>query len=494
MPSGHPGQKVKPAAKSLMPLPESCPAPSWGDRYLGALALLVTALAAAIHEVFDATWTWIPGGLAFVFGFVLPQWRALVPAARTLAAVTLVLGFGLTLTGLITVDVLHRALDQALYFAFFVTMLGILQDTAAQSPLIRRSGVVILSQPPGRRYSVLTLGGVQMGVLLNLGALSLLGTMIAQGVAQSRAKTEARIADIRLRRMTLAMLRGFCTVPLWSPTSISMPIVLMALPGLTWLDLAPYGIALAAVLLMLGWCVDRLSYQRPQAPADNAPWVRPLLPMLVLIAAIPAIGLVVSAVMDLRMISAILISIPVVALIWQTVQHHGAGQPRPVALAARSLVTETLPKLPNFRSEVVIFAASGAVAIILLPLIDIDALGRQIAALGLGEGVVMVIGFLWIFGMSFVGIGPIVTVSLLMGVLPNLPGLHFMPVQLALMALTAWTLSVGMSPLSAAVRITGRAIGQEPATLGMRWNGAYIVMASALLIAILLLSDVVRPL
>lgn len=474
--------------RPVVPAPRS----PLGGPYLGSAALLVTALAAAVHEVFDATWTWIPGGLAFVFGFVLPQWRALVPAARTLAAVTLVLGFGLTTTGLITVDVLHRALDQALYFAFFVTMLGVLQDTAAQSPLIRRSGEVILSQPPGRRYSVLTVGGMQMGVLLNLGALSLLGTMIAQGVAESRARTEARIADIRLRRMTLAMLRGFCTVPLWSPTSISMPIVLMALPGLTWLDLAPYGVGVAAALLMLGWFVDRQSYQRPPVPTENVPWIRPLLPMLALIAAIPAIGLVVSAAMDLRMITAILISIPVVALIWRSVQHHGAGRTRPVSAAAHSLVTETLPKLPNFRSEVVIFAASGAIAIILLPLIDIAALGRHITALGFGEGVVMVIGFLWIFLMAFVGIGPIVTVSLLMGVLSNLPGFYFVPMHLALMALTSWTLSVGISPLSAAVRITGRAIGEEPATLGLRWNRVYILTASALVIAVLLLSDLAR--
>lgn len=461
------------------------------NRYAGGVALLVTALAAAIHEVFDATWTWIPGGLAFVFGFVLPQWRALVPAARTLAAVTIGLGAVLTAADMITVDVLHRALDQALYFAFFVTMLSILQDTAAQSPLIRRSGEVILSQPPGRRYSVLTLGGMQMGVLLNLGALSLLGTMIAQGVAESRARTEARIADIRLRRMTLAMLRGFCTVPLWSPTSISMPIVLLALPGLSWLDLAPFGIAIAAALLFLGWIVDRLGYQRAPVPVQDTPWVRPLLPMLALIAAIPVIGLIVSALLDLRMITAILISIPAVALIWQTVQNRGAGRARPVRQAVRGLATETVPKLVHFRSEVVIFAASGAVAIILLPLIDIDALGGFIAALGLGEGVVMVIGFVWIFAMAFVGIGPIVTISLLMGVLPNLPGLDFVPVHLALMALTAWTLSVGISPLSAAVRITGRAIGVEAATLGLQWNRLYILTASGVMIAILLLSDLV---
>ncbi|WP_380794088.1 hypothetical protein [Seohaeicola saemankumensis] len=454
---------------------------------LASLSLVVMALTVGIHEVTGATWTWIPGGMAFILGFILPQWFLLVSVARILALVAVGLGVALPLLGWISIDALHRALDQALFFAFFVAMLALLQDTAAQSPLIRRSGTVLLSQPPGRRYSVLTFGGMLMGVLLNLGTLSLLGTMIAQGVAQGRGESGDRVADIRLRRMSLAMLRGFCTVPLWSPTSISMPIVLAALPGLAWLELLPYGAGAAAVLLGIGWLLDRLSYHRPAAPPAAQPWVRPLLPLVGLIATIPAVGMAVGGWLDVRMITAILVSIPAIVLVWQTVQRHGSGQARPILAAARALATETLPKLPNFRSEMVIFAASGAIAILILPLIDVEALGSKIVALGLGEGPVMVAGFVTIFALSFLGINSIVTVSVLMGVLPNLPGLEFVPIHLALMALTGWTLSVGISPLSAAVRITSRAIEQEPAILGIRWNGIYASTSAGLVSVVLLI-------
>lgn len=467
--------------------------PFWNGTTLASVALTSMAATVAIHEITGATWTWIPGGVALILGFVVPQWRALVPAARALAMIALGMGIALPSLGLITVDTLHRALDQALYFAFFVVMLGILQDTAAQSPMIRRSGAVLLAQPPGRRYSVLTLGGMQMGVLLNLGTLSLLGTMIAQGVAQGRAASGDRIAEIRLRRMSLAMLRGFCTVPLWSPTSISMPIVLAALPGLHWLDILPYGATAALMLLGLGWMLDRLSYKRPLAPPAPAAWLRPLLPLLALIATIPSVGFAVSAVLDLRMISGILIAIPLIALTWQTIQHRGRAHPRPMRAAARALVVETLPKLPSFRSEMVIFATSGAIAIMILPLIDVTALGAGIAALGLGEGLVMVAGFLCIVLMAFVGVNSIVTVSVLMGVLPNLPGFDFVPIQLALMALLGWTVSVGVSPLSAAVRITARSIGQEASTLGLRWNLVYTTAAAALIILALLLAAALTP-
>lgn len=52
----------------------------------------------------------------------------------------------------------------------------------------RRGGEAVVNQPPGRRYTVLTIGGALFGVLLNLGTISLLGTMIREGVDAGRQK------------------------------------------------------------------------------------------------------------------------------------------------------------------------------------------------------------------------------------------------------------------------------------------------------------------
>lgn len=54
--------------------------------------------------------------------------------------------------------------------------------------LIGRGGEAVVNQPPGRRYTVLTIGGALFGVLLNLGTISLLGTMIREGVDAGRQK------------------------------------------------------------------------------------------------------------------------------------------------------------------------------------------------------------------------------------------------------------------------------------------------------------------
>lgn len=453
-----------------------------------SIAMLVAlVLAAAIHELWRADWTWIPGGMA-LFGFLLLEWRRLAPAAQRLAAIVIALGTGLPLANLIPVDTLHKALDQALYLGFFVTALGVLQDTAAGSPLIRRAGTVLLSQPPGRRYSVLTAGGALMGVLLNLGALSLLGTMIAQANESLRAETGDRIAGIRLRRMSLAVLRGFCTVPLWSPTSMSMPLVFMALPSLTFLDILPVGGSIALALLTLGWMLDRMTYpRRPQAaqpPIDLSPLVQ----LLGLVLLIPALGLGVATALDIRSITAILLIVPCIALAWQWVQQRGFGTERPLRAARQILLGRTLPSLPDLRSEITIFAASGALGILLMPLVDVELLGALVHSMGLGKGMVLAAGFLFISGMSFLGLNPIVSVTLVMGVYPRIPGFSFEPIHLAMMALCGWSVAVGLSPLSASVRIAARSVGVEAAVLGLRWNRSYGVAATLLLTCAMMLT------
>ncbi|WP_228277630.1 hypothetical protein, partial [Acinetobacter baumannii] len=87
-----------------------------------------------------------------------------------------------------------------------------------------------------------TWGGHLIGLLLSFGALTLLTTMIKQ----SNTTTDARVHDIRERRMVTAVMRGFITMPLWSPTSIALIAILQSNPALHWIDVAPVGMALAS--------------------------------------------------------------------------------------------------------------------------------------------------------------------------------------------------------------------------------------------------------
>ncbi|MBL4873519.1 MAG: hypothetical protein JKY41_09040, partial [Rhodobacteraceae bacterium] len=124
-------------------------------------------------------------------------------------------------------ELLEKAVERAAFLAFFLISLFFLQSASATSALVRRSGEALVNQPPGRRYLALTFGGTIFGLLMSLGSLTLLGTMIRQGVKNS---SNVKARDIRLRRMTLALLRSFVdtSFPLRSNTGDSLSVYRLA--------------------------------------------------------------------------------------------------------------------------------------------------------------------------------------------------------------------------------------------------------------------------
>ena len=104
------------------------------------LALIVIGLSAMINLVTNAQWTWIPGGLAALF-FVFLEWARLARAARILFAVLIGIVVTVSLTVPDAFALLHLAAERAVYLGYFVLAMGVLQATAASSPLVHRSVV-----------------------------------------------------------------------------------------------------------------------------------------------------------------------------------------------------------------------------------------------------------------------------------------------------------------------------------------------------------------
>ena len=117
--------------------------------------------------------------------------------------------------------------------------------------------------------------------------VSLLGTLVEQAETGPDGKP---LNAVRLRRMLLAIQRGFASTLCWSPLAFSMAVGSTLVPGGSWGGAAGYGIASAVMLTLLGWGVDAL-FKPPRPP--NAPpppdpvgSFRSLLPLLILLFAI----------------------------------------------------------------------------------------------------------------------------------------------------------------------------------------------------------------
>lgn len=437
-----------------------------------SLLLLWLVFAYAVAREFNlGHWAGLPVAGFFCLWVAL-EWRQLVPIARLTFGAAIAISAWALITKDVPTELWQGAIGRAAFFVFFLVAMDMLRAAAMTSPMVLRSGQVIVHQPPGRRYAVMTLGAHLFAALLNIGSVTLLGTMTRRSIAGS-ADTSPRIRAIRLRRMTLAVVRGFTSYTFWGPTAVTTIVVTSLIPGLSWVNYAPYGIALTCFYLFTGWSFDRIF--NPRAARSGPP--KPLI--LVMAAMTPMAGLVglmlgaallISAATGVRLMGALFMSLPVFGTLWIWVQYRRAGPQTATALTLRRLRRSTLPGLISLRSEITLLSSAAFLSAILPDQINTQALALSVTSLGLTEGILLA-GLTW--GVAFaapLGLNPLITVAVGTEILLRLDGYDFVPHNLAIAGVTGWGLASAGSPISATLRIAGRTVAQPASMIGLRWN------------------------
>jgi len=401
------------------------------------------------------------------------EWRLMALIAKITFAVALVMGLVIALTGGFTADMLETAVGRSAFFAFFLMSMDVLRTAAMSSRMVLASGRTVVDQPPGRRYAMITLGGHLFAILLNLGAITLLGTMNKRSIEDNRQDADPRIQEIRLQRMTLALVRGFTAFTMWAPTSVTTIVVLSVVPNLDWYQFAPLGLVSVVLFLTLGWVLDRVSYPRRPVNGPTQPLgsvLKTLIPMSLLTVTILAAAILFSWFTGVRLVAALFMTVPIFGAGWIFVQYSRFGIIRALPLTRRRVTGKILPDLITLRSEVAILSAAGFIAALLPYQIDTDGLGYFIAGMGLTEGWLLV-ALMWFVALTApIGLNPIISVAVSVEILSRLSGFSFDPYVLALGGIYAWALATGLSPLGATIRIAGRTIGRPPAEVGLIWN------------------------
>src|SRR6056297_4117806 len=188
---------------------------------------------------------------------------------QVFVAVGILLTVGLAYQSSDWVTAARVGLEKAAFIGAFFCALSSLRSVAEGSPAIQSAGRFLALQPPGRRYIALTFGGQVFALVLNYGAIALLG-----GLATASAKTEQNpeIRRHRTRRMLLAIQRGFASTLPWSPLSFAVAITTVLIPGADWADIVVPGLVTAALIAGTGYALDtifkpRLSHPpKPQTP------------------------------------------------------------------------------------------------------------------------------------------------------------------------------------------------------------------------------------
>ncbi|SHE81737.1 hypothetical protein SAMN02745148_01235 [Modicisalibacter ilicicola DSM 19980] len=458
-------------------------------RRMGALLLAGVMLASLAGLVLDSAWA---HGLASVLlgGYLLSQHGRLSSMALGLlsfAAIT-------TAIALWRLDapwpLLGEAMERFAFFATFVAALSLLRLPAYRSRLVRRCGQAMLHQSPARRYPILSLGAGLFGVILNIGVLNLFAGMIEKSNTLAAANGRQWVQKARRRRMLMALLRGFALAPLISPMGIGVAVILASMPSVLWRDLAPYAYGAALVIFLIGWLVDQLTGPHPprRHPPSPTPSLRPLGGFCLLLLGIVLLVFTLAYLLDVRLPIATLVGAPLASWVWLAWQRRRLGT-LGVIPAAVTFYRQLPWLLGPLGSEVVVLGSAGYAGHLWVALSDPQVLADSLTWLVPLGAWNAIFAMLMVLITAQVGLNPIVSVTLLAGLLPALgiPGLT--PPLIGVSLMVGWALALMSSPLTASMLILSRFTGVSSWRIGYRWNGLFMLGVIPAMVAWFLLAN-----
>jgi hypothetical protein len=446
------------------------------DRLIGIM-LIVTAIAVVLREWVGSESAALVASAGLVAFLVLATPRAHW-SRQCFVAVGLALAVTLMAIRPDWQDVLLRGLGQGAFIAAFFIALATLRNPASASPAIERCGQYLASQPPGKRYLSLTIGGHLFALILSYGSLSLLGGL-TESIASREANAEIR--EIRNRRMLLAIQRGFVASLAWSPLAFAMAISTSVVPGSTWSGAAPLGALNAVLITFVGWALDTIFKPRLSQPAPArrpiGSWrdLRPLLTLLLLL----FVGVSILEVMSgLRVIAVVMLLVPAIAVAWIVIQSRAH-----LAATAGRLLQIAFKDVPSYQSELVLLVMAGIIGTIGGALLQPLFAGQSIGLAALPAWVVLVFLVWFIPLLGQLGMNPILAVSLLAPLLPDAAAMGVSP-NAVVAALTAgWALAGATSPFTATTLLVGRLGHTSAWRVGVIWNRSFTLVAGLALSA-----------
>ncbi|MDF3606372.1 hypothetical protein PE067_09590 [Paracoccus sp. DMF-8] len=384
----------------------------------------------------------------------------------------------------------RTAVERGSFVIALYTALMAIRAAASGSAEILECGRFLAGQRPGLRYIALTIGGHLFGLILLYGSIALLGSLAAESTAR---ETDAELRRHRLRRMLVAINRGFASTLCWSPLGFSMAITLSLVPGTEWGLVALPCLLNAAMMILVGWGMDtvfkpRLARPAPVSPVVAGGWLTHLRPLLLLLGAVIVGVVLLSMATGVDVIGGVMSFVPLVAIIW--IWQQGAGMPggRPAHVGRRiaEFVGRDLPAYGNQMVLLFMAAFIGSLgAFLLVPLMG--RLGLDFSAV---PAWAILVALVWLVPLSGqLGMNPILSVSLIVPLLPSPAAMGVHPAVLVAAITGGWALSGVTSPFTASVLLVGSYGKVSARQAGMRWNGPYaVVMGCVISVWVLILA------
>ena len=367
-----------------------------------------------------------------------------------------------------------RLASSAAYYASFLGALGLMQLLARHLPHLREMHKALLAGPAIWLYPRYVLTAGSIGSILNFGMMALLGGTLKQHLQQYPLDDAQRRAG--MRAVLVATLRGFALVPLIAPTSVTIAMITREMPELSWAGMLPYGLAASVLLLLVGWRREQRSLVALRESIGDSSRATGMGQLLIgSLLGLVAIG-VLAWLTALTPSQAAMILIPlgiVGYLLWRE------RSPR----AALRQVTENLTSMHN---EMFIFACAAVLGGALGALAPLDELAGWLAQEPKYNVLLAVASLLGIILLALIGIAPIVSLSLLVGLLAELARLGVPIMTPALGLMCGFSIAMIFSPYGPSTMILARFSGVKATEVVFGWNGRFVLTVLPLLLLLLL--------
>lgn len=444
-----------------------CPVAAMLATILSEYSMPVPALAAVAQAM--------AGGLALLGVLVIAA------VDRRAPRVFLLIGLGLAVWALTSradgLTGVWTAVGRGSFVVALYTALSAIRVAAMGSPAILACGRFLAGQRPGLRYIALSLGGHLFGLILLYGSIALLGSLSAEAAAR---EGDADLRRARLRRMLLAVGRGFAATLSWSPLGFSMAITTALVPGARWGAVVGPGLVTAALMVLVGWALDsafkpRLARPAPERSPPQGGWLANLRPLIVLMATVVVGVAFLHQVTGVEVIGAVMSLVPAIAIGWVWIQGRAATGAGWAHVASR--VSEFVRRdLPGYGGQIVLLFMAAFIgslgAFVLVPLMP--ALGLDLGAV---PPMVLLIAMVWIVPLTGqLGMNPILSVSLMIPMLPSPEQMGIAPAALVAAITGGWAISAATSPFTASVLLVGSYADVSPRRVGLVWNGPYALI------------------
>ncbi len=463
---------------------------------LASLSACVLCVASIIATIFDTPAANAASAAFFLFFLLFCQVyfglrERLLLALAGLATVAAILQLGSNAAGPVMAD-----LSRAAYLATFIMLMASLREGAMHSSAVLAIGRYLTGQPTGRRYMALHIGGHFVGVILNFGAISLLGPLIKRGVDSKAGEGPPVLSEIRLRRQISALSRGFAWFNIWAPTAIAQAVVLTLVPGSRAGIIAIAGIVTALILLFVGWAEDRLTGQRARqrlAQDGNLPTSThvPIFPGAqfirfgVVATSLIVLAIVISRLVAIPLVSAIMMASVPVTLAWMGVQWRLRREPDIGSLVHRAKVLFRT-SIPAGSPEAATLGLAGYIGILSAGLVNRSWLADTLSLESWNPTMICISVTAIIPLASCIGLPPMMVVTFLGGLLVSVPQLDLQPTLLGFALLVGWALNLTGSPFGATSLMLTRVIDISGAVYAWKWNGLFTLISWAVAAIVIL--------